>query len=247
MTQPRILLVEDEEHIAQGLVFNLEREGYSVTHAGTGAAAVEAFDRTGFDLVILDLMLPDRFGIEICRQMRESSPQMPILILTALGEDEHRIKGLQAGADDYLSKPFNLEEFLLRVGGMLKRSAWYQPELEIQGPYQFGTNRVDLVNLQATTPHGELRLTELEGRMLQVFFNREGSTLTRAELLKWVWGLAEGTETRTLDNFIVRLRKYFEDDPANPAHFLTVRGRGYRFVRSPRQEPVARRPPGRQS
>lgn len=233
MTRPHILLVEDEVHIAQGLVFNLELDGYRVTHAETGRAAMAALAKHAFDLVVLDLMLPDSHGIDLCRQMRALSPQLPILILTALGEDEHRIRGLQEGADDYLAKPFNLEEFLLRVSGMLRRSAWYQPAFSKQDIYRFGDNRVDLQNLQAETAQGDVRLTELEGRMLATFFANEGETLTRAELLKSVWGMAEDTETRTLDNFIVRLRKYFESDPTNPQHFLTVRGRGYRFIREP--------------
>ncbi len=232
MTQ-HILLVEDEEHIAQGLVFNLEQEGYRVTHVETGGEALEAFTKESFDLVVLDLMLPDSHGIDICRQMRESSAQLPILILTALGEEQHRINGLQAGADDYLAKPFNLDEFLLRVSGMLKRSAWYQPEIDKSEPYEFGDNSIDLRNLQATTNKGTVQLTELEGRMLEIFFANEGETLTRAELLKSVWGMTEDTETRTLDNFIVRLRKYFEKDPSDPQHFHTVRGRGYRFNKTP--------------
>ena len=232
MTAPHILVVEDEEHIAQGLVFNLEQEGYQVTHAETGSAAMQIFDSERFDLVVLDLMLPDGHGIDLCKKMRETSPQLPILILTALGEDHSRVKGLQAGADDYLGKPFNLEEFLLRVSGMLRRSTWYQPDLSKNESYQFGRNSVDLKNLQAVTANGVIRLTELEGRMLETFFAHAGDTLTRAELLKSVWGMAEDTETRTLDNFVVRLRKYFEQDPSNPRHFLTVRGRGYRFERS---------------
>jgi two-component system alkaline phosphatase synthesis response regulator PhoP len=235
MTAPHILVVEDEEHIAQGLVFNLEQEGYQVTHTETGSAAMQIFDNERFDLVVLDLMLPDGHGIDLCKKMRETSPQLPILILTALGEEHSRVKGLQAGADDYLGKPFNLEEFLLRVSGMLRRSTWYQPDLSKNESYQFGRNSVDLKNLQAITANGIIRLTELEGRMLETFFVHAGDTLTRAELLKSVWGMAEDTETRTLDNFVVRLRKYFEKDPTNPRHFLTVRGRGYRFERSQKE------------
>jgi DNA-binding response OmpR family regulator len=235
MTAPHILVVEDEEHIAQGLVFNLEQEGYQVTHAETGSAAMQIFGSERFDLVVLDLMLPDGHGIDLCKKMRETSPQLPILILTALGEEHSRVKGLQAGADDYLGKPFNLEEFLLRVSGMLRRSTWYQPDLSKNESYQFGRNSVDLKNLQAVTANGVIRLTELEGRMLETFFAHAGDTLTRAELLKSVWGMAEDTETRTLDNFVVRLRKYFEKDPTNPRHFLTVRGRGYRFERSQKE------------
>ena len=233
MKQPHILLVEDETHIAQGLIFNLELEGFHVTHAETGAAAKEAFGRRPYDLVVLDLMLPDSHGIDICRQMRKSSPQLPILMLTALGEEQDRVNGLEAGADDYLTKPFSLDEFLLRVRGILRRSAWYQSTFNREEYYMFGNNRIDLKNLEAITKNGNLRLTELEGRMLESFFAHEGETLTRAELLKSVWGMAEDTETRTLDNFIVRLRKYFETDPTKPKYFLTVRGRGYRFVREP--------------
>ena len=182
MTAPRILLVEDEEHIAQGLFFNLEQEGYLVTHVETGSEAMRAFDNEHFDLVVLDLMLPDSHGIDLCQRMRQTSPQLPILILTALGEEQSRVKGLQAGADDYLSKPFNLEEFLLRVSGMLKRSSWYQPDFDRDKSYRFGSNSVDLKNLQADTASGVIRLTELEGRMLETFFARAGETLTRAEL-----------------------------------------------------------------
>ena len=233
MKRPQILLVEDELHIAQGLIFNLELEGYRITHAETGAAAMEAFHSRPFDLVVLDLMLPDSNGIDLCRQMRKTAAQLPILMLTALGEEQDRIKGLKEGADDYLTKPFNLDELLLRVHGMLRRSAWYQPAYNRDEDYLFGGNRIDLRNLAATTASGALRLTELEGRMLETFFANEGETLTRTELLKSIWGMAADTETRTLDNFIVRLRKYFEADPAKPKHFLTVRGRGYRFVKKP--------------
>jgi two-component system alkaline phosphatase synthesis response regulator PhoP len=235
MKKPRILLVEDEKHIAQGIIFNLELEGFLITHAETGAAAMDAFGRQSFDLVVLDLMLPDSHGFDLCREMRKTQPQLPILMLTALGEEQDRVNGLREGADDYLTKPFSLDEFLLRIRGMLRRSAWYQPSQSKTEDYQFGNNLIDLNNLAAETTKGKIRITELEGRMLAVFFSNEGETLTRATLLKSVWGMAEDTETRTLDNFIVRIRKYFEEDPANPKHFLTVRGRGYRFERKPEQ------------
>ena len=233
MKKPRILLVEDEKHIAQGIIFNLELEGFLITHAETGVAAMDAFGRQSFDLVVLDLMLPDSHGFDLCREMRKTQPQLPILMLTALGEEQDRVNGLKEGADDYLTKPFSLDEFLLRVRGMLRRSAWYLPSQDKKKDYQFGNNLINLNNLAAKTAKGKIRITELEGRMLAVFFSNEGETLTRATLLKSVWGMAEDTETRTLDNFIVRIRKYFEEDPANPKHFLTVRGRGYRFVRTP--------------
>ncbi len=233
MKKPHILLVEDEKHIAQGIIFNLELEGFLITHAETGVAAMDAFGRQSFDLVVLDLMLPDSHGFDLCREMRKTQPQLPILMLTALGEEQDRVNGLKEGADDYLTKPFSLDEFLLRVRGMLRRSAWYLPSQDKKKDYQFGNNLINLNNLAAKTAKGKIRITELEGRMLAVFFSNEGETLTRATLLKSVWGMAEDTETRTLDNFIVRIRKYFEEDPANPKHFLTVRGRGYRFVRTP--------------
>lgn len=231
----RLLLVEDESHIAQGLIFNLELDGYRVTHVETGAAALATFTAGRYDLVILDLMLPDADGIDICRQMREIDPRLPILIVTALGEEQDRIRGLKEGADDYLTKPFSLDEFLLRVRGMLRRSEWYRQEEPGQAVQQFGDNSVDLEELIASTPRGEITLTELEGRMLATFLAAEDRVLSRAELLKSVWGMAADTETRTLDNFVVRLRKYFEADPGNPQHFQTVRGRGYRFVRNPEQ------------
>lgn len=230
MNRPHILLVEDEVNIAQALLFNLELEGYRVTHVTTGTAALASFASDRCDLVILDLMLPDSNGIEICRQLRRQDKRLPILILTALSEEEHRVNGLHAGADDYLTKPFSLGEFLLRVKGMLRRSAWYRPARagEIAA---FGANRVNLAELTAETPRGPVTLTELEGRMLATFLANEGRVLSRSELLEQVWGLTADTETRTLDNFVVRLRKHFEDDPANPRYFQTVRGRGYRFVR----------------
>lgn len=233
MKKPHILLVEDEKHIAQGIIFNLELEGFLITHTETGAAAMDAFGRQSFDLVVLDLMLPDSHGFDLCREMRKTQPKLPILMLTALGEEQDRVSGLKEGADDYLTKPFSLDEFLLRIRGMLRRSAWYKPSQIKTEDYQFGSNLIDLNNLAAETTKGKIRITELEGRMLAIFFSNEGETLTRATLLKSVWGMAEDTETRTLDNFIVRIRKYFEEDPANPKHFLTVRGRGYRFVRKP--------------
>jgi DNA-binding response OmpR family regulator len=232
MNRPHILLVEDEANIAQALLFNLELEGYRVTHAMTGAAALSSFASERFDLIILDLMLPDSHGIDICRQLRRKDSRLPILILTALGEEKHRVDGLDAGADDYLTKPFSLGEFLLRVKGMLRRSQWYRPAKSGE-IVAFGGNRVNLAELTAETPRGAVTLTELEGRMLAAFLAAEGRVLTRSELLEQVWGMTADTETRTLDNFVVRLRKHFEEDSTNPRHFQTVRGRGYRFVREP--------------
>lgn len=229
MNRPRVLLVEDELNIARGLVFNLEEEGYAVTHVVTGEEALQQAREQSPTLVVLDLMLPGISGLQVCRQLRRADPRLPILILTARSEEKDRIRGLAEGADDYLVKPFSLEEFLLRVRGMLRRSEWYRPGTGRR--LRFGRNEVDLQEGRAATAGGEIVLTELEVRMLQAFFRREGKVVSRAELLQEVWGMAPDTETRTLDNFVVRLRRYFEPDPARPVHFLTVRGRGYKFVR----------------
>ncbi len=224
----QILLVEDEMHIAQGLIFNLERENFQVTHCTSGEEALRLFNEQNFDLIILDLMLPGISGFEVCRQIRIDAPRLPVLMLTAMTGQDQLLKGLSEGADDYMTKPFNLAEFLLRVRGMLKRSRWYA-ERTTEQVLHFGTNEIDLERRQARTARGELQLTELEVKILRTFFDRSGEAISRAELLSSVWGMSPETETRTLDNFIVRLRKYFEDDPAKPVHFITVRGQGYRF------------------
>jgi len=227
-----LLLVEDEPHIAQGLVFNLVEEGYQVTHVGSGEEALIKLSREPYALLILDLMLPGIDGLSICERLRSQGQQIPILMLTARGADQDRIEGLSTGADDYLTKPFNLKEFLLRVAALLRRSNWHGQEHQ-QSSYQFGHNRIDLESHQATTDHGTIQLTDLEIKMLKLFFNHEGKVLSRGELLKKVWDMSPQIETRTLDNFVVRLRKYFEPDPAKPRYFRTVRGRGYRFIREP--------------
>ncbi len=228
-----ILLVEDEPHIALGLIYNLRAEGYRVTHVESGEDALKHLQTTSCALVILDLMLPGIDGLEVCRQIRQQDLQVPILMLTARGEEEDRIAGLSEGADDYLSKPFNLKEFLLRVGALLRRSNWQHTTDAQQKLVRFGANRIDLESHQAQTPKGQLQLTELEMKMLTLFFDHPGKVLSRGTLLQTVWGVDPQTETRTLDNFIVRLRKYFEVDPSAPKHFLTVRGRGYRFISKP--------------
>ncbi len=229
---PPLLLVEDEPHIAQGLVYNLEAEGYKVTHVTSGEDALAKMQEQRYALMILDLTLPAMDGLRVCDTLREQGNQMPVLMLTARDSQQDRILGLSTGADDYLTKPFHLKEFLLRVGNLLRRSPWQQSDSR-QPPYQFGANLVDLHASQATTAQGVIQLTELETKMLRLFIENEGQILSRSLLLKQVWGLSPKTETRTLDNFIVRLRKYFEADPARPLHFRTVRGRGYRFVAVP--------------
>jgi DNA-binding response OmpR family regulator len=228
--KPHILLVEDEINLARGICFNLEQENYRVSHVESGEEALERLTYEKFSLIILDVMLPGRDGYAICREVRKLAPRVPILMLTARSGEEDRIAGLESGADDYLTKPFSLNEFLLRVGGMLRRSAWYRPEPVEEG-YHFGDNTVFLLSYRAKTAQGEVDLTELEVKMLAVFFEKEGEAVQRKILLERVWGYSSEAETRTLDNFIVRLRKYFEPDPASPVYFQTVRGVGYRFSR----------------
>jgi two-component system alkaline phosphatase synthesis response regulator PhoP len=228
--KPHILLVEDEIHLARGICFNLEQDGYRISHVESGEEALERLQYDRFELIILDIMLPGIDGFEVCEKIRVTDTRVPILILTARSTEGDRITGLQKGADDYLVKPFSLNEFLLRVQGMLRRSAWYRPEPVEEG-YRFGDNEVFLLSYRARTAQGEIDLTDLEVKMLALFFQKEGATVTRKVLLERVWGYSSDTETRTLDNFIVRLRKYFEPDPANPVFFLTVRGVGYRFCR----------------
>jgi DNA-binding response OmpR family regulator len=228
--KPHILLVEDEINLARGICFNLEQEEYRVSHMESGEEALEQLRVDRFSLVILDVMLPGMDGFAVCREIRKTDTKVPILILTARSDEGDRVTGLESGADDYLTKPFSLNEFLLRVKGMLKRSAWYRPD-PVEEAYRFGDNEVFLLSYHARTAQGEIDLTDLEVRMLALFFQKEGEAVTRKELLERVWGYATDAETRTLDNFIVRLRKYFEPDPASPVYFQTVRGVGYRFSR----------------
>ena len=228
--KPHIMLVEDEMHLARGICFNLEEEGHRVSHFENAEQALKTLEIEHFDLVILDVMLPGMDGFQACRAIRLLDPRVPILMLTARSDDSDRVEGLENGADDYLTKPFNLVEFLLRVKGMLRRSSWYRPEPVEEG-YRFGDNEVFLLSYRAKTAQGEIDLTEMEVRVLSLFFQKEGQAIHRSDLLQSVWGYSSDTETRTLDNFIVRLRKYFEPDPAHPKHFLTVRAVGYRFSR----------------
>ena len=222
------MLVEDEIHLARGICFNLEEEGFRVSHFESGEKALETLEVEHFELIILDVMLPGMDGFQVCRAIRRLDPRVPILMLTARSDDADRVEGLENGADDYLTKPFNLIEFLLRVKGMLRRSSWYRPDPVEEG-YRFGDNEVFLLSYRARTAQGEIDLTEMEVRVLAIFFRKEGQAIPRGELLQTVWGYSSDTETRTLDNFIVRLRKYFEPDPAHPIHFQTVRAVGYRF------------------
>lgn len=230
MSEPnKILLVEDEETLAVGLEFNLTEEGYSVSWAKDGRVALDLFYTQEFDLIILDIMLPYVNGFEVAKKVREKSPQMPILILTARSGVEDRIKGFELGADDYLAKPFHLQELLLRIKGMLKRKMWYKDAALIQPTYNFGENKINFENLECTTADSNLRLTQQEAMVLKYLIDNKGKIISRKELIEKVWHMNPDIETRTVDNFIVRLRKYFEPDPSNPIYFKSIRGAGYMF------------------
>jgi two-component system, OmpR family, alkaline phosphatase synthesis response regulator PhoP len=225
----RILLVEDEETLAVGLEYNLTEEGYLVTRAKNGREAVEHFERNEFDLMILDIMLPYLNGFEVAETVRKKDVQMPILMLTARTESEDRVKGLEMGADDYLTKPFHLQELLLRVKGMLKRKNWYKEASEKQPVYNFGNNEINFETLICFHGDNKFRITPHEAMVLKYVIERKGNIVTRKELLENVWHLNPDIETRTVDIFIGRLRKYFETDPANPVYFKSIRGAGYMF------------------
>lgn len=226
----KILLVEDEETLAVGLEYNLTDEGYIVDCAKDGKQALNFFDSKIYDLIILDIMLPYFDGYEVAEKIRAKSPQMPILMLTARTTAEDKVRGLEAGADDYLTKPFNLQELLLRVKGMLKRKMWYQSFTGLPSLYQFGNNRIDFENLNCTSGLKKFALTQREAMVLKYLIERKGKIVSRKELLENVWHLNPEIETRTVDNFIARLRKYFEPDPNNPVYIKSIRSAGYTFV-----------------
>lgn len=231
----RILIVEDESHIAEGLVFNLEAEGFETVVATTGDEAVEYLVSAAqdFDLVILDIMLPGMSGFEVARRARASGNLAAILMLTAKDETMDVVRGLEEGADDYMTKPFRLDELLARVKGLLRRRRWdgVSPDGEGKRDIQFGDVTLSLDRFELTSPRGTVTLTAREMGLLRALVDREGEAVTRGELLEQVWGLRPDTRTRVIDSFIVRLRRYIEEDPARPKHILSVRGRGYRFER----------------
>jgi two-component system, OmpR family, alkaline phosphatase synthesis response regulator PhoP len=225
----RLLLVEDEDSLAVSLEFNLIQEGYTVLRASDGKAAMALIQKESFDLIILDIMLPYHDGFELARFIRERSPQMPILMLTARTATKDRLKGLEIGADDYMTKPFHLKELLLRIRGMLKRKAWYQDLTEMEPVFRFGSNEVNFETLMCKTEKKEFRLTPHEGMVLKYLIAHRESIVTRKELLEKVWQVSSEVETRTVNNFIARLRKYFEPVPAEPVYIKSIRGAGYQF------------------
>jgi DNA-binding response OmpR family regulator len=248
-----ILLVEDEEHLARGLKFNLEAEGYPTKVVGDGETALDLLlkQRCQFDLLVLDVMLPGQDGFAVASELRKASNYIPLLMLTARGRPEDVLKGFSAGADDYLPKPFDLAILLARIRGLLRRRDWSRtlltdPPAEARvaesrdaqslrefDVYSFAGKEVDFGTLELRAHGNTFRLTLMEAELLRHLIRGNGKIVSRKAILEEVWGLREDTDTRAIDNFVVRLRKYIEKDPAHPRHLLTVRGIGYRFLAAP--------------
>lgn len=239
----RVLVVEDEQHLGDGLRFNLEAEGYQVEVVETGEEALEKLSvAPAFDVVILDVMLPGKDGFEVIAEMRRTGLFIPTLMLTARGHPQDVLRGFEAGADDYLMKPFELAILIARIRGLLRRRAWLETPSNGTPPeknadiFTFGSERdktVDFDSLELKVRGHVFRLTLMEASLLRYLIEHEGKAISRKTMLQDVWTLQENTDTRPIDNFIVRLRRYLEDDPTKPRHLLTVRGVGYRFVASP--------------
>lgn len=235
--KPRVLIVEDERHIAEGLRLNLTLQGYAAEIAGDGADALRLWKEQRPDLIILDIMLPVIDGLSVLQHVRLEDDRIPILILTAKSAHNDKIKGLSYGGDDYLTKPFHLDELLLRIDRLLKRSSWYgdrdSTQLDamaaVPAVYAFGENRIDFETAMADCRYGTIRLTEQELRLMKLFIANRGKPLSRSKLLRVGWGYTGRTTTRTVDNFIVRLRKYFEENPRKPVFFKSLRSVGYVF------------------
>jgi DNA-binding response OmpR family regulator len=244
-----IAVIEDEEHLAQGLVFNLEAEGYRTHHESDGDAALAYLLATPeqgpgkVSVIVLDCMLPGTDGFAITSALREAQRYTPILMLTARSRPEDVLEGLEAGADDYLPKPFDLNILLVRIKSLLRRTAWQTahtaaPTESPSGPapadtYAFNHRTIHFDTLELIAPNRFTNLTVMEADLLRFLTEREGQIVSRKEILEQVWRVHEDTDTRAIDNFIVRLRRYIEDDPSEPAHLLTVRGIGYRFIANP--------------
>ena len=234
----RILVVEDETHLAQGLLFNLQAEGFEVEIAGDGESALNILTSNGasFDAVLLDVMLPGKDGFAVARELREKQNYIPVLMLTARGRPEDVLNGFAAGADDYLPKPFDLSILIARLRGLLRRMAWHAPipsteQMPEEVPrFEFAGRCIDFEALELTAPEKHIHLTLMEADFLRYLVRNQGRIISRKELLEQVWRVREDTDTRAIDNFVVRLRRYIEDEPANPMYLKTVRGVGYRFV-----------------
>ena len=237
LLQKRILIIEDDEHIAEGLKLNLSLQGYEVSIAGEGTSGLRMWKEWNPNLIVLDIMLPGVDGLSVLRHIRMEDEKLPVLIISAKGGYDDKVKGFSYGVDDYLAKPFNLEEFLMRVERLMKRSSWSRGGtvnggLNAEGlnnKYIFGSNTIDFGTMTAQGAHGTIHLTDQEVRLLKIFIANRGKPLSRKVLLEVGWGYSGETTTRTVDNFIVRLRKYFENDPENPVYFKSIRSVGYLF------------------
>lgn len=225
----KILLVEDDPNLADGLTLNLEGEGYEVVHVDHGKYAVDEFDRGNFDLLLLDIMLPGMDGLTICKKIRAKGSTVPILFITARDQTEQKIEGLLAGGDDYITKPFDVAELLARIQGIFRRQAWLASGENVVDEYAFDGRHINFKTFKATGPIGSFDLTRKECMVMKYLVEREGQVVPRDQLLDAVWGYHIYPTNRTIDNFILKLRKVFEDDPANPKYIETVRGAGYRF------------------
>jgi two-component system, OmpR family, alkaline phosphatase synthesis response regulator PhoP len=224
----RILLVEDEENIQDVIKLNLEMEDYEVVATDNGKDALKFAKEQHFDLLILDIMLPEVDGYQICEQVRLTNRDVPIIFLTAKDAAQDRVMGLKKGADDYLTKPFNLEELLLRVDNLIRRTS--KDPANTPDEYSFGGNWVNFATYEAEGNPGTFTLTKKEAMLLKLLIDREGEVVSRQQILQSVWGYDVYPSTRTIDNFILSFRKYFEEDPKKPQYFLSVRGVGYKFV-----------------
>jgi two-component system alkaline phosphatase synthesis response regulator PhoP len=225
-----ILIVDDEEHLADALAHNLQFEGFSTTVAYDGEEGLSLARTIQFDLVILDIMMPKLDGLEVCRRLRATGSRVPILFLTAKASDADRLLGLKVGADDYVAKPFLLEELILRIHGVFRRQEWYSTAPADQEIFRFGENEVNFLTYEATTGGRTVSLTEKECMLMKLLVERRNQVVAREEILERVWGYRFSTSSRTIDNFIVRLRRYFETDPKDPQYIHSVRGVGYRFT-----------------
>ncbi len=234
----RILVIEDEQHIAEGIKLNLNMQGYGVRIAPDGVTGLDLWRQWHPDLIILDIMLPMIDGLTVLKRIRSEDEKLPVLILSAKGSAEDRVRGLRCGVDDYLAKPFDLDEFLLRVDRLLARTSWYADEPPAEGDkdlpfpgetYTFGENQVNFITCEARSMSGTIALTEQEIKLLKVFIANRGRPVSRQKLLAAGWGYSSSTTTRTVDNFMVRFRKYFEADSKNPIYFKSRRSVGYIF------------------
>lgn len=228
-----ILLVEDEENIQDALKLNFEMEGYEVTTADDGEAALKAVHNEYFDLIILDVMLPEIDGIAVCENIRLTNTEIPILMLSAKNQSADRILGLKKGADDYVTKPFSLEELLIRVRILINKSKKISAKEPVSEEYIFGKNKINFKSLECITKSGELvPLTKKEAMLLKLLIENKNEVVTREKILQSVWGYNVYPTTRTVDNFILSFRKYFEEDSRNPKYFHSIRGIGYKFTNS---------------